>query len=521
MKKAIFIVALILSLPMAMIADDVIGMNFTKKSPTQWVMDVTLTNSTPYSGFQIDFVLPNGVSADVSSLTKTTRLNNLTTQANTLSSANLRVTGYAATKGRTTVGSTGNIFSVTLNADTPLPVGTYEVKAKNVRFSTDSQEYLLAGATATFEVSESATYNLKFWDGDKEFYSTTLAEGSTIPTVDNPTKEGYDFAGWGEVPSTMPGNDLNLYAQWTAHKYTLSYLVDGVVVHTEQVAFGSTLPEFEPEATYGHSFCGWSDAPETMPSNDLSINARMCPIQYTLNYMVEGKVVRTVQVPYGSPIPNFEPEAPEGYSFCGWTDAPESMPANELSINARMCINYYNIYYFVDGDTVHVEKVAYNSPLPEYEPKPKAGYDFAGWDDAPETMPAADMDLEALWTIRKYNVKYYIDGELVHTQSVAYGEEFELYTPEAPTGYVFRSWLGDTYDTMPAHDILYEALLGLKGDVNLDGKINSADVVCIYNYIISAENSGIIKENADVNGDKVVNSTDVTSVYNLIFFGAK
>jgi len=56
-------------------------------------------------------------------------------------------------------------------------------------------------------------------------------------------------------------------------------------------------------------------------------------------------------------------------------------------------------------------------------------------------------------------------------------------------------------------------------DVNSDDKINSADVVTVYNYVINGEKSGVSKEAADVNGDDKVNSADVVAVYNYIITG--
>ena len=59
----------------------------------------------------------------------------------------------------------------------------------------------------------------------------------------------------------------------------------------------------------------------------------------------------------------------------------------------------------------------------------------------------------------------------------------------------------------------------LKGDVDGDGSINSADIVAIYNYILIGEESGIKKEDADVDGNGEVNSADIVAVYNIIIGG--
>jgi len=57
----------------------------------------------------------------------------------------------------------------------------------------------------------------------------------------------------------------------------------------------------------------------------------------------------------------------------------------------------------------------------------------------------------------------------------------------------------------------------IKGDVNLDGAVNAADVTMVYNILmgtIDADDDLMIL--ADVNGDGAVNASDVTMIYNII-----
>lgn len=53
-------------------------------------------------------------------------------------------------------------------------------------------------------------------------------------------------------------------------------------------------------------------------------------------------------------------------------------------------------------------------------------------------------------------------------------------------------------------------------DVNGDGKINSTDVVAVYNYIQIGNSNGMKQETYDVNGDGKVNSADIVAIYNAI-----
>ncbi len=55
-----------------------------------------------------------------------------------------------------------------------------------------------------------------------------------------------------------------------------------------------------------------------------------------------------------------------------------------------------------------------------------------------------------------------------------------------------------------------------KGDVNGDGTVNSADIVVVYNYILSGAASGASQSTVDVDGNGTVNSADVVEIYNAI-----
>ena len=63
---------------------------------------------------------------------------------------------------------------------------------------------------------------------DGEEYKTYEVEyGATITPEAAPTKEGYTFSGWSEVPKTMPAKDVTVTGTFTVNKYKLTYMVDG------------------------------------------------------------------------------------------------------------------------------------------------------------------------------------------------------------------------------------------------------------------------------------------------------
>ena len=156
---------------------------------------------------------------------------------------------------------------------------------------------------------------------------------------------------------------------------------------------------------------------------------------------------------------------------------------------------------------------------PILDPDPREGYSFCGWGDVPEVMPDHNLELHSVWCVNSYELKFIVEGETAFTSQVAYGNTLPTFEAPVIDGYVFLYWEGEQLDTMPAHDVTYTAHYARIGDVNLDGSINTADVVAVYNYIISGDESGVERERADVNNDGFVNTADVTAIYYIITNG--
>lgn len=182
----------------------------------------------------------------------------------------------------------------------------------------------------------------------------------------------------------------------------------------------------------------------------------------------------------------------------------------------------YNVNYW-NGETLfRTVSVEVGETIPKADvPDAAEGFTFCGWSDSTAVMPDHDLDIHAIWCRQSFTVSYIVNGRTVHSEQVAYGDAVKLFDYAPDETHVFIKWVGDSYDTMPAHDISYEAQLALLGDVDLDGQINSSDVVSIYNYIINGESSGILEACADINGDGTINSADITAEYNLITYGTQ
>ena len=136
----------------------------------------------------------------------------------------------------------------------------------------------------------------------------------------------------------------------------------------------------------------------------------------------------------------------------------QRMTMDDVSFDITI-YNTYKLSYLIDGEEYLTDSVIYNTPLTPIADPAKEGYTFNGWDEVPEIMPAHDVTVNGSFTVNKYKVRYYVGDQLIAEDEVEYGAEVVLrdYTPEDATRYTFIGWEGEKYETMPAHDIEYQA----------------------------------------------------------------
>lgn len=191
--------------------------------------------------------------------------------------------------------------------------------------------YLSYLIVETNDTNPPITYKLSYYVDGKIYKTYELKEGETIIPEAPPTKEGYTFSGWSEIPTTMPANDVTVTGLFTVNKYKLTYVVDGVEYKSFDIEYGSAItPETAPTKE-GYTFSGWSEIPTTMPAHDVTVTGTFTVNQYTITYIIDNEVYTTQTVDYGSTIiPPTTPER-EGYDFA-WGDYPETMPAYDITI---------------------------------------------------------------------------------------------------------------------------------------------------------------------------------------------
>ncbi|MDR2090328.1 MAG: leucine-rich repeat protein [Clostridiales bacterium] len=118
---------------------------------------------------------------------------------------------------------------------------------------------------AKWTAIESYTVSFVIEGLDEPYYEITLGKDEAVIFPEEPTKTGYDFAGWVYEGGTLfeggsANGNLRLIAKWTViESYTVSFIVEGLDEPYYEVTLvkdeAVTFPE-EPTKT-GYDFAGW------------------------------------------------------------------------------------------------------------------------------------------------------------------------------------------------------------------------------------------------------------------------
>ena len=314
-------------------------------------------------------------------------------------------------------------------------------------------------------------------------------------TLQSPTKEHYTFVGWFEdnkfeTPiaeiDTSRGEDINLYAQWQAIDYIVTYHLDGGT-NSESNPTSYTVEDgvitLQIPTKQHYDFLGWyADGEfnnlvteiETSKGGNLNLYAKWTLTNYKITYHLDNGTnnesnpqtytVEDIDITLQSP-------SKEHYTFIGWfedeefevsIDEIDTSRGEELNLYAKWEAIDYTIAYHLDGGinnegnptsyTVEDGVITLQSPSKEHDT-------FLGWFEDEDfevsitqinTSRGENINLYAKWTLTNYKITYYLDGgenseENPHTYTIM-DEDIILKTP-TKTGFVFIGWFtNNTYN---------------------------------------------------------------------------
>ncbi len=232
---------------------------------------------------------------------------------------------------------------------------------------------------------------------DGEVWKTAVySSGDDLSDFPTPRKKGHTFGGWTKKYKRMPKSNLTLRGNFKVNTYTLSFEVDGMTFDTT-VEYGAPLDFIlEPERD-NYIFNGWGKIPATMPDHDLHFHGSFRPNTYTLTFLLDGEVFATSQLAFGDPVEAPEVPSRAGASFGGWKKLPDTMPDCDVTVEGKYRRKKNKLVFEVDGKQYARLSLSVGAgiPLPE-EPK-KEGFRFRMWEGLPEAMPASDTTVTAVF----------------------------------------------------------------------------------------------------------------------------
>ncbi len=159
----------------------------------------------------------------------------------------------------------------------------FEMEPRNMHFKALFEYDPISPSNPDNNPYDGDTYTLVYMIDDQECRIERLAEGATITTIPTPKKNGYTFSGWKDVPTTMPNHDLIIKGEFVPNKYKMTYILDGEVLYTDSVTYGSKVIAIDVPRKDGYTFSGWKDIPETMPANDITVQGEYIVILGDVN----------------------------------------------------------------------------------------------------------------------------------------------------------------------------------------------------------------------------------------------
>lgn len=313
----------------------------------------------------------------------------------------LGVDGSVQSLNNYTLQENENLTAITNSSVTP-SVKTYE------GFTAPSTQTVTISADGTTVVNYYYTrnsyvvlFNQNYTSNDDTVIEQVTYEyGEATGKITDPTRTGYAFGGWftdrdcliAHSFSTMPAQNVTVYAKWTINKYLIQFVnYDGTVLQESTFDYGETPvfdgeePQKPNENGYTFKFNGWNPAVVAATEDKV----------YTAKYTAEGITFNISVIPsqYG-----------------------------QITSDGNLTVNYGEDKTFTvtANQGYYVQSVIVNG-VSIYQDGITATYTFTL-----ENI-IENKNISALYEVFKYNISYELDAEVVSisfsedTTNIAYG----------------------------------------------------------------------------------------------------
>lgn len=362
-------------------------------------------------------------------------------------------------------------------------------------YMTNSSDYNSTGLKATSTTVALFNYTAIFNINDTQHStkSYTLDGGFSYPKYE--VEKGYSFSDWTTTTNNVTyvnaipvlkdrsaSGTITFNATVSLKQYSIDYVLQGGTNHNSNPKeYSIKTNEGNPVALQkptksGYDFSGWRDEKEVVSTivydnvesrsvkNVYTLTAQWTLHNYnvTFDVNVNGSKSATFTINDTSfPEPDAD-QIPEGKDFDGWyiegTNTKVEFPLKELKdlkLKAHWKDKTYYAFFY-DGETeINKKPFTVTSGLASFEnPKPKEGYIFDYWMDAPTkgnkitsipTSIIGDKKIYASWTPIKYTLTYDLnEGSYTGNKAITYtyNERAILLTSEqvSYSGHKFLGW---------------------------------------------------------------------------------
>lgn len=273
------------------------------------------------------------------------------------------------------------------------------------------------GSTGTAADSAAITYM-----ADGELFLKQVVGPNTTATTSRPYKAGYTFTGWyADEACTTPFDfdayfasqekaDVTVYAGFeevVATAVAIVYMSDDVQFETQIVEDGVTAPTSRRPGKAGFRFTGWYADEACTQLFDFDAyfaqDEKTSVIVYAgfevdedaiiqIIYYVDGNIAHTQNVTDQTTSSDADAPHKAGHKFTGWyaDEACETLfdfaayfkssPRNTVSVYAGFDeIADVRLHYSVNGEIEHTQTVAYYTTESDFPDPVEVGYEFIGW----------------------------------------------------------------------------------------------------------------------------------------------
>lgn len=299
----------------------------------------------------------------------------------------------------------------------------------------------------------------------------------------------------------------------------------------------------------GFAYVLYGSSTEYHTNTAYNTSTQNCPIRpvsqvpleykrYELSYIVDGVEYKTLYLKAGEAITPEPNPVKEGYTFLGWSEIPETMPAYNVTITGSFKKDNFKLYATeisgYKGKTVVLPIVMENSSEVKV-----CQFDLRLPDGV--SMAIADEKLDVTLTERATN--HSVTGKKLSNGDYRFiiyslsndsfaGEDETMInlnlviSPEMNVGdnnikvlnaeFCVAIDKGFRAIRPEAADANLKVRSYTLGDANDDGMVNVTDIVETVNYIMGNPSTRFVFPAADVNDDGDVNVTDIVGVINII-----